>query len=83
MRQVIRLPDPKVRPEVEARQKARADLLRPYIGRYVARKDERILVDAETPQEVFTWLEENGVEGAAIFRVPVDPAADMGMHGQG
>ncbi|MGI9079870.1 MAG: hypothetical protein ACR2GF_03475 [Acidimicrobiales bacterium] len=81
MRQVSRLPEPKVRPEVEARRKAGADILRPYRGRYVARKDDRVLFDADTPQEVLTWLGDNGIEGAVVFRVPVDPTVDMGCHG--
>lgn len=81
MRQVIRLPEPNVRPEVESRRKVGADLLRPYRGQYVARKDERVLFDAGTPQEVLLWLGEKGIEGAAVFRVPVDPTIDMGSHG--
>ena len=67
---MIRLPEPKVRPEVEARGKARADVLRPYRGRYVARKDETVLFDADTPHEVVAWLRDtryrrsDGVPGA-------------------
>lgn len=81
VRQVIRLPEPKVRPEVEARGTARADVLRPYRGRYVARKDETVLVDADTPHEVVAWLREHGIDGATVFRVPVDPTVDIGFHG--
>lgn len=81
MRQVIRLPEPKVRPDVEARRKAGADILRPFRGRFVARKDDGVLFDAETPQEVLAWLRDQRIEGAAVFRVPVDPTVDMGFHG--
>lgn len=81
MRQVISLPEPKVRPEVEARGKARADVLRPYRGRYVARQDETVLVDADTPYEVVAWLRDHGIDGATVFRVPVDPTIDIGFHG--
>ncbi|MDQ2826675.1 MAG: hypothetical protein M3Y04_06925 [Actinomycetota bacterium] len=81
MRQVIRLPEPKVRPAVEARRKAGADILRPYRGRFVAQKDEQVLTDADNPYDVVDWLRAYGVEGAAIFRVPVDPTADVGVHG--
>lgn len=77
MRQVIRLPEPKVRPEVEARRKAGADILRPYRGRYVGQKDETVLFDADTPLEVVTWLREHGIDGATVFRVPVDPTVDI------
>ena len=48
VRQVIRLPEPKVRPEVEARRKAGADNLRPYRGRFVGQKDERVLMTLTT-----------------------------------
>jgi hypothetical protein len=78
---VIRLPEPTVRPEVEARGKARADVLRPYRGRYVARKDEAVLFDADSPHEVVAWLHEQGIDGATVFRVPVDPTVDIGFHG--
>jgi hypothetical protein len=81
VRQVIRLPEPAVRPEVEARRKAGADILRPYIGRYVGRKDNQVLVDADNPYDVVNWLREHDIEGAVVFHVPVDPTADMGMHG--
>ncbi len=81
VRQVIRLPEPRVRPEVEARGKARADVLRPYRGRYVARRDETVLFDADTPHEVVAWLREYRIDGATVFRVPVDPTVDIGVHG--
>jgi len=35
------------------------------------------LFGADTPQEVLTWLGDKGIEGAVVFRVPVD----MGCHG--
>lgn len=81
VRQVIRLPEPKVRPAVEERRKAGADILRPYRGRYVAQQDEQVLTDADNPYDVVDWLRAHGVEGAVIFRVPLDPTADMGAHG--
>jgi len=37
-----RLPEPKVSPEVEARRKAGGDILRPFRGRFVGQKDERV-----------------------------------------
>lgn len=77
----VHMPEPKVRPEVEARGKARADVLRPYRGRYVARKDETVLFDGDTPHEVVAWLRERRIEGATVFRVPVDPTVDIGFHG--
>jgi hypothetical protein len=80
-RGLIRLPQPTVRPEVEARRKVGADLLRPYRGRYVAQHDDGVLIDADNPDDVVHWLRDRGIEGAVVFRVPVDPTADVGLHG--
>jgi len=77
MRQVIRLPEPRVRPEVEARRKAGADILRPYRGRLVGQKDERVLIDADDPHDVLAGLREHGIDGATVFRVPLDPTVDI------
>lgn len=77
MRQVIRLPEPKVRPEVEARRKAGSDILRPYRGRYVGRKDDQVLIDADSPYDVVNWLRDQGIEGAVVCRVPLDPTVDV------
>jgi predicted nuclease of predicted toxin-antitoxin system len=41
---------------------------------------DRILVDADAPHEVVDWLQQHGIEGAAVFRVPVDPTVDSGSH---
>jgi hypothetical protein len=77
MRQVIRLPEPKVRPDVEARRKAGADILRPYRGHYVGQKDDQVLIDADSPYDVVNWLRQQGIEGAVVFRVPLDPTVDI------
>ena len=77
MRQVIRLPEPTMRPEVVARRKAGADILRPYRGRYVGQKDDQVLTDADSPYAVVTWLRDQGIEGAVVFRVPLDPTVDI------
>lgn len=63
------------------RLKAGADVLRPYRGRYVAQKDDRVPTDADNPYDVVHWLRAHGVQEAAIFRVPLEPTADMGAHG--
>ena len=57
------------------RSRRSADVLRPYIGKYVARKDEHVLVAADTPAEVLGWLREHGEHDAVVFLVPVDPIA--------
>ena len=79
-RRLIRLPQPTVRPEVEARRKAGADILRPFGGRYVAQEGDRVLIDADNPYLVVNWLHRR-IEGAVVFRVPVDPTADTRFHG--
>jgi hypothetical protein len=68
---------PRVRREVEARGKARADVLPTFRGRYVARKNKIVLFEADTPYEVVAWLRENGIDGATVFRMPVDPTVDI------
>jgi hypothetical protein len=55
--------------------------LRPYRGRFVGQKGEQVLIDADNPYDVVNWLRDQGIEGAVIFRVPVDPTVDMGAHG--
>jgi hypothetical protein len=51
MRQVIRLPEPTMRPEVVARRKAGADILRPYRGAMWARRTTKSspMLTAPTP----------------------------------
>lgn len=70
MRQVIRLPAPKVRLEVEPRRKAGADILRPYRGRYVGQEDVTVLFDADTPLEAATCLRQHGIDGLPCARRP-------------
>lgn len=81
MRRVTYLSEPVTNPEVEAHGTAMADVLRPFRGRYVARKDGQVLFDADTPGEVVAWLRQQHIEGAVVFRVPVDPSVDSGCHG--
>lgn len=79
-RGLIRLPQPTVRPEVEARRKAGADLLAPTgVGMSHSRTTESSSM-LTTPYDVVNWLHDRGIEGAVVFRVPVDPTADV-FHG--
>ncbi|MCA1831170.1 MAG: DUF5678 domain-containing protein [Actinomycetota bacterium] len=55
--------------------------LRPHRGRWVALKDGRVIVSTSTPQEVLRWLQSNNQTADSLFRVPVDPALDMGGFG--
>jgi hypothetical protein len=47
-----------------------ADLLRPYMGRWVAQRDLEVLVAADTPGAVLEWLERHNQSADAMFRVP-------------
>ena len=71
----VRLHKPVLDSAVADRTRRAADLLRPYIGHYVARRDDEILTSAETPGEVVLWLREREIRDAVIFLVPVDPVA--------
>lgn len=50
-----------------------AEVLRPYIGKWVALKDGDVAVAADTPEEVIDWLERNDVYSDIMFRVPTGP----------
>jgi hypothetical protein len=49
-----------------------AEALRPYQGRWVAQRGLDVLVAADTPQAVLDWVSTHGVQGATVFRVPVN-----------
>jgi hypothetical protein len=49
-----------------------ADLLRPFVGRWVAQRGLEVLVAADTPQAVLAWLERHNQHADAMFRVPAD-----------
>jgi hypothetical protein len=59
-----------------------ADRLRPLVGRWVAIKDEDVLFDAGTPQELVRWLTEHGQKSDSVFRVPEDELAATGLAPQ-
>ncbi|HYU58225.1 MAG TPA: hypothetical protein VEO00_09280 [Actinomycetota bacterium] len=56
-----------------------ADLLRPFMGRWVAQRGLEILVDADSPQEVLAWLERHRQRADAVFRVPADETEATGV----
>ncbi|HET8526583.1 MAG TPA: hypothetical protein VFM81_08080 [Actinomycetota bacterium] len=55
-----------------------ADLLRPFIGRWVAQRGLEVLVAADTPQDVMAWLERHNQRADAMFRVPADETEATG-----
>lgn len=59
-----------------------ADVLRPHIGKWVALAEGEVVVSADTAEEVLSWLRAHERKGDAMFRVPLDPAVDMGGFGE-
>lgn len=55
-----------------------ADLLRPFMGEWVAQRGREILVSASTPEEVLAWLERYDQQADGMFRVPTDQAEAEG-----
>jgi hypothetical protein len=55
-----------------------ADLLRPFMGRWVAQRGLEVLVAAETPEAVLEWLERHNQQADAMFRVPGNEAEATG-----
>jgi hypothetical protein len=55
-----------------------ADLLRPFMGQWVAQRGLDVLVAASTPEEVLRWLERHDQRADAVFLVPRDEAAATG-----
>ena len=56
-----------------------ADLLRPFMGQWVAQRGLEVLVAADTPHEVLAWLERHNQRADAMFRVPGDEAEASGI----
>lgn len=78
MQQVIHLSEPATPAEVARAGLAAAELLRPYRGRYVGRLHGRIVAVSDSPAEVVDRLRADHIEGAVVFRVPLDPSVDPG-----
>ncbi|HVL89704.1 MAG TPA: hypothetical protein VM841_05660 [Actinomycetota bacterium] len=55
-----------------------ADALRPYLGRWVATRAGQVVIAADSPQAVLAGLRAAGIKAESLFRVPLDPAADVG-----
>lgn len=56
---------------------AAADALRPHVGRWVAVRGREVLVAADSPEDVLSWLERHNLEADSLFRVPADAASDQ------
>ena len=55
-----------------------AALLRPFVGQWVAQSGMEILVAADSPEEVLSWLERHDQHADSMFRVPERPADATG-----
>ncbi len=58
---------------------ADADVLRPFVGQWVAQRGPEVLVAATTPQAVLSWLERHNQSADAMFRVPRDEHEASGI----
>ncbi len=58
---------------------AEAELLRPFIGQWVAQRGMEVLVAAETPEDVLAWLERHDQQADAMFHVPERPSGAIGV----
>ncbi len=47
-----------------------ADLLRPFVGQWVAQRGMEVLIAAERPEDVLAWLERHDQLADAMFHVP-------------
>lgn len=53
------------------------DKLRPYIGKWVAIKDDEVRYSVDGIIEVVVQIREHGDSTEAMFRVPLSPRADQ------
>jgi hypothetical protein len=53
---------------------AEADLLRPFVGQWVAQRGLEVLVAASDPTAVYSWLQRHNRTADAVFRVPEHPS---------
>lgn len=59
-------------------QRSLAEALRPFIGQWVAVRGDEVLVAADSPGEVVSWLARHQQTAQSIFRVPVSEQAISG-----
>jgi len=55
------------------------DRLRPFVGQWVAIKDQHVAYAADSPHRVVAWLAEHGQKADSVFRVPEDEVAATGL----
>jgi hypothetical protein len=63
----------------EAPDESLAERMRPFIGEWIAIKDDEVLHAAATPQALVRWLGSHGQKADSVFRVPEDDLAASGL----
>jgi hypothetical protein len=57
-------------PEAADMAQTLAEAMRPFIGKWVAARDDEVLVAADSPKEVVSWLARHQQKAQSLFRVP-------------
>jgi hypothetical protein len=57
------------------KRRSLAEALRPFIGQWVAVRGEEVLVAANSPAEVVSWLAQHQQQAQAMFCVPAEESA--------
>lgn len=68
--------------EIRSRSRNLAEALRPFIGLWVAVRDDEVLVAAPSAKDVVAWLAQHGQRAQALFRVPESDQAITGAAPQ-
>lgn len=55
-----------------------AEALRPFMGQWVAVRDDEVLVAANSPAEVVSWLAQHQQKAQSMFRVPTAESEIVG-----
>ena len=58
------------------------EALRPFIGLWVAVREDEVLVAAPSPKDVVAWLAQHGQRAQSMFRVPDSDHAITGAAPQ-
>jgi hypothetical protein len=65
-------------PEAAGAAQTLAEAMRPFIGMWVAVRDNEVLVAADSPKEVVSWLARHQQKAQSLFRVPESEQAISG-----
>ena len=59
--------------------RATAETLEPFVGQWVATKGPEVLVAADDPRTVVSWLAEHRQQADSMFRVPAEEFQASGL----